>query len=46
MTEQYYQKLDEKLYSATLSNGLRVMIVPKPGFSRKSAYFVTDFGAW
>jgi predicted Zn-dependent peptidase len=45
MTEQYYQKLDEKLYSATLSNGLRVMIVPKPGFSRKSAYFVTDFGA-
>ena len=45
MNNHYYQKLDETLYSTTLSNGLRILVVPKPGFSRKSAYFITDFGA-
>ena len=45
MHKQYYPALDETLYTATLPNGLRVMVVPKPGFSKKQAYFVTDFGA-
>ena len=40
-----YPRLGEKLYKQTLSNGLRVMVVPRPGFTRKLAYFVTDFGA-
>ena len=40
-----YPRLGETLYRQTLSNGLRVMVVPRPGFTRKLAYFVTDFGA-
>ena len=45
MNKQYYPLLDETLFHATLTNGLTVFVVPKPGFARKEAYFVTDFGA-
>ena len=45
MDKQYYPALDEMLYRATLPNGLKVLVVPKPGFTKKLAYFVTDFGA-
>ena len=45
MSKAYYEKLDETLFRTVLPNGLRVMAVPKPGFGRKSAYFVTDFGS-
>lgn len=45
MNKQYYPMLDEILYTKTLSNGLTVLVCPKPGFTRKEAYFVTDFGA-
>jgi len=33
------------LYREQLSNGLTVIVLPRPGFSRKLAYFVTDFGS-
>ena len=45
MTCFEYPKLDERAYRETLSNGLDVIVVPRKGFSRKIAYFVTDFGA-
>ncbi|MBE6977526.1 MAG: insulinase family protein [Ruminococcaceae bacterium] len=45
MDKQYYPALDETLCRATLPNGLRVLVVPKQGFTKKLAYFVTDFGA-
>ena len=45
MHKEYYQALDETIYRATLANGLKIMVVPKPGFTKKLAYFVTDFGA-
>ena len=45
MNKQYYPALDETLYRAILPNGMKVLVVPKPGFTRKQAYFVTDFGA-
>ncbi len=45
MSKQYYPRLDEHLHTRTLSNGLRVLVVPKPGFTKKLAYFVTDYGA-
>ena len=41
----HYPKLDEGAYRETLSNALDVIVVPKKGFSRKIAYFLTDFGA-
>ena len=40
-----YPRLGEKLYRQQLSNGLTVFVVPRPGFTRKLAYFVTDFGS-
>jgi len=45
MTKSEYPRLGETLYRLTLPNGLRLMVVPRPGFTRKLAYFVTDFGS-
>ena len=45
MTMTQYPKLGEKVYTKVLSNGLTVKVVSRPGFTRKMAYFVTDFGA-
>ena len=40
-----YPELSEQIYRQTLSNGLSVAVVPRPGFTKKLAYFVTDYGA-
>ena len=45
MNRKYYESLNETLFSCKMENGLTVQVVPKPGFSRKLAYFVTDFGS-
>ena len=45
MNLKEYTRLGENLYRQVLPNGLTVMVLPRPGFTRKLAYFVTDFGA-
>ena len=45
MRKYEYPELGEVLYKERLSNGLTVAVVPRPGFTKKLAYFVTDFGA-
>lgn len=45
MTEKTYPQLDEKVIWDTLPNGLHIAIVPRPGFTKKMCYFVTDFGS-
>ena len=45
MTRFEYPELGEVLFKEQLSNGLTVIVLPRPGFSRKLAYFVTDFGS-
>ncbi|MDD5864091.1 MAG: pitrilysin family protein [Firmicutes bacterium] len=45
MTAYSYPELDETLYRQTLENGLTVLVVPKKGFTKRLAYFVTDFGS-
>ena len=45
MREFAYPKLGERIYKEKLPNGLTVAVVPRPGFSRKLAYFVTDYGS-
>lgn len=45
MTETQYPRLDERVYRTRLSNGLTIEVVPRRGFSKNIAYFVTDFGA-
>ena len=42
---QEYPALGEKLWCQTLENGLTVRIIPRPGFQKKLAYFVTDWGS-
>ena len=45
MKKYEYPELGEILYKEQLSNGLTVCVVPRPGFTKKLAYFVTDFGS-
>ena len=45
MKKTYYPQLDETVVWDTLPNGLTVAVVPKKGFQKKLAYFVTDFGS-
>ncbi len=40
-----YPELDECCYRETLPNGLEVAVVKREGFTKKLAYFVTDYGA-
>lgn len=37
--------LDEKAYLYTHESGLKIYIVPKPGFKRKCAYFAANYGS-
>ena len=45
MNKTQYPLLQETVWRTQLSNGLTVAVVPRPGFSRKSAYFVTHYGS-
>ena len=45
MTRHYYPELDETLYTRVMENGLTVCLIPKKGFTKKMAYFVTDYGS-
>ena len=45
MIPAYYPELDETCYTQVLENGLTVAVVPRKGFTKRLAYFVTDFGA-
>ena len=45
MKRTYYPELDENLYTRVLENGLTVAVVPRKGFTKKLAYFVTDYGS-
>lgn len=42
---RYYPAIDETLDIRKLENGLQVVVVPRKGFQKKLAYFVTDFGS-
>ena len=45
MTRYDYPELDETLYQDTLPNGLTLAVVPRRGFARTVAYFVTGCGS-
>ena len=44
MKKEFYQRLGETVYRETLSNGLRVNVVSKPGFAKAYAFFATRYG--
>lgn len=45
MSYQDYPKLSERVFRRVLPNGLTVIVVLRPGFQGKSAYFATNFGS-
>ena len=45
MSWQEYPHLDERVYRKILPNGLTLAVVPRKGFQKKLAYFVTDYGS-
>ena len=45
MEKRVYEQLQETAFFETLPNGLPVVVVPRPGFSKRLAYFVTDYGS-
>lgn len=44
MTRTEYPRIGETVLSETLDNGLRVRIVPKPGYRKRYAFFATRYG--
>lgn len=45
MERRFYKSLGEEVLWDVLPNGLNIAVVPRPGFTKKLAYFVTDYGA-
>ena len=45
MNMTHYPRLEETVCRKTLGNGLTLMVVPKPGFTRKVAYFAANYGS-
>lgn len=45
MNRRQYPDLGETVIWDTLPGGLTIAIVPRPGFQKKLAYFVTDYGS-
>lgn len=45
MSWQKYPQLDEQVYRKRLDNGLTLAVVPRKGFQKKLAYFVTNYGS-
>ena len=44
MEKHEYPQLGETLYAQTLPNGLRLRVLPKPGFRTSYAAFATNYG--
>ncbi len=44
MNKAEYPRIGETVYSETLENGLRVAVVPKPGYRKRYAFFATRYG--
>ena len=45
MKEVIFDQLQEKIYTETLDNGLKVVILPKRGFSKTFVTFTTKYGS-
>ncbi len=45
MEKTFYPQVGETLYTEKLPCGLSVAVLPRPGFTKKLCYFVTDYGA-
>ena len=44
MKQTFYESLGESVCREVLANGLQVIVVPKPGYTKKFAFFATRYG--
>ena len=44
MEKRSYDRIGETVFSATLQNGLKVIVVKKSGYHKRYAFFATDYG--
>ena len=44
MRMEYYKRLGETAHMSKLDNGLQIIVVPKPGYAKKYAFFATRYG--
>ena len=45
MKKTEFPRIGSTLYTDILPNGLRIKVIPKPGFSKMYAFFATDYGS-
>lgn len=45
MIKKYYPDIEETLYESTLQSGMRVLILPKPGFAKTEVELAVRFGS-
>ena len=45
MERRYFERLDMTVFADTLPNGLRIRVIPRPGFEKKYAFFATNYGS-
>lgn len=45
MKERYYELIDERVFEQELENGLRLFVIPKPGFQKTFVTYTTQFGS-
>lgn len=45
MKKRYYELIDETVYETQMDNGLKVFIIPKPGFQKTFVTYTTQFGS-
>ncbi len=39
-----YENVGERVWSCTLKNGLKIFVIPKPGYNKAYAFFATRYG--
>ena len=45
MKKLTYDRLEQTIYTDTLPNGLKLRVIPRPGFVKKYAFFAADYGS-
>ena len=45
MKKRYFDRLEQTVYTDTLPNGLEIRVIPRSGFTKKYAFFATNYGS-
>ncbi|EKU50498.1 EF-P 5-aminopentanol modification-associated protein YfmH [Staphylococcus massiliensis] len=45
MNKTYFERIDETVYETEMQNGLKLFVIPKPGFQKTFVTYTTKFGS-